>query len=181
MKIKKEVSRIKSLSVPNLAACVIFIAAVLWSLMIGLVIHKSVLTNSPYDDITVLVIVGSISIPLLLFVLFAKKAFSIVTIDETGIHSALFGKFFKRKMTWNEIHIQCYRQWTRYYFTPMMKIYKKTSKNVNRSWSKKLYDIGVDIDARDSIEIQFTEKRLNVISRYIPRPVTGLDTIYKNK
>lgn len=42
--------------------------------------------------------------PILMFISQLNQALSIVTVDERGIHKSLFGRFFKKNFSWNEIN-----------------------------------------------------------------------------
>lgn len=60
--------------------------------------------NGGASETTIILIILFVGVvPFLLFILSFNKCFSVITIDKTGIHRALFKRFLKKDFLWNEI------------------------------------------------------------------------------
>lgn len=100
---------------------------------------------------------------ILILVLGARSIFSIITIDEFGVHRSFLGRFFKLNISWDEMK--------EVFFINGLAQYIWFSKTETLStinyWKRH--------KVKDTIPISISKKRLAVIKQYIKQPIVGLE------
>lgn len=100
---------------------------------------------------------------ILLIMCFVQGLFSVVTIDATGVRRALFGKFRKRQMTWEEVvEIRFFPR-----VTPYILFTNKDLSNEN------LFSKNV-IAHKNIIAVEMRKKVMDAIERFTDKQIVGL-------
>ena len=72
-------------------------------LLVFVILPKSSWQDETDVTLGIIIFMGG-GAPALIFISQLNQSFSIVTIDEKGIHKSLFGRFFKKDFSWDEIN-----------------------------------------------------------------------------
>lgn len=120
----------------------------------------------PYDRLsTTLMIVASLVCSggsLLLFILGARRFFTIIQIDENGISRSLFGKLCRLNMKWNEIYE------ISYFESGMAFLIFSQTRSIQGLTYWKITKI------KNLIQIQLTKKNYDFVKQFIQQPIKGL-------
>ena len=100
--------------------------------------------------------------PLLLYILCARRFFAVITINEEGISRAVFGRFYKLTLKWDEIYE------ISYFESLMPFILFSQTKSVQGMSYNQITKI------KNLIQIQLTQKNYDVIKQYVKQPIIGL-------
>ena len=118
-----------------------------------------------FGDVPLLIIWTLITcgMSILTFLMGARRVFSIITIDETGISRSFLGVFYKLHISWNEMAEVCYKN----NVIPWL-FFSKTKKLSELTYNKA---IGV----KDAIQISLvSKKRYQFIKQYLQQSIVGI-------
>lgn len=72
-------------------------------LLVFVILPKSSWQDETDVTLGIIIFMGGV-VPVLIFISQLNQSLSIVTIDKKGVHKSLFGRFFKKDFSWDEIN-----------------------------------------------------------------------------
>ncbi|MDE6201766.1 MAG: hypothetical protein K2M47_07850 [Clostridiales bacterium] len=116
---------------------------------------------------------GSWGMSILLIITGARRVYSIITIDETGVSRSFLGVFCKLHISWDEMAEATYMS----HLIPFL-FFSKTKKLSTMSYNEA-------IAVKDAIQITLSKRRYAVIAQYLKQPIVNLpakeETYYSGK
>ncbi|MDE7405871.1 MAG: hypothetical protein K2M89_03235 [Clostridiales bacterium] len=101
-------------------------------------------------------------ISILLIIFGARRIYSIITIDETGVSRSFLGVFCKLRISWDEMAEATYML----HLIPFL-FFSKTKKLSTMTYNKA-------IAVKDAIQISLSKRRYAVIMQYLQQPIVNL-------
>ena len=92
----------------------------------------------------------------------ARRGYSIITIDETGISRSFLGIFYKLHISWDEMAEVVYKE----HLIPFV-FFSKTQKLSRMTYNKA-------IAVKDAVQITISRRRYKVIAQYLQQPIVGM-------
>lgn len=159
--------KIRILNSPTLAIGIAFGALLCWGCFIIFITSLP----SAFETHTFLAIfytVMFVIMPIVMLMVCARRMFSIITIDETGISRSFLGIFFKLHIPWDGIaEVYC--------FTALA-IFIKFSKD--RKLSTMKYDKMRGY--KNAIEFTLSRRRYAVVAQYLQQPIVNMPEAVKD-
>ena len=99
----------------------------------------------------------------------ARRIFSIITIDETGVSRSFLSIFYKLHISWEEMA----EIWYVENLLPFL-FFSKTKKVSEMTYNKA-------IAVKDAVQISFSKRRYKFIAQYMKQPIVGLPDYIKDQ